>query len=222
MSSYDNAANAINKRLISIAKKYGITHPAYQNYANKVAMEQIPIWYNEAGVLQIKRSEKGLTPYQKARVENLKTKGATVSSIRSKYKKSHPDDKLTRAQIDTAIKKAVSRQDEINNALDTIYKYFDEAVLPSDILDKYNNFKDHETSNEEIDAMLEQVKEFESIWPEIQALISEAQTLDYIPEDIEQDMWEISSGRLTLENVKEAAERIKDYLQNGGGYDTDD
>ena len=71
--------------------------------------------------------------------------------------------------------------------------------------------------------MLEQVKEFESIWSEIQALIYEAQTLDYIPEDIEQDMWEISSGRLTLENVKEAAERIKDYyLQNGGGYDTDD
>lgn len=221
MSKYDNDANAINKRLIQIAKKYGITHPAYQNYANKVAMEQIPIWYNEAGVLQIKRSEKGLSAYQKARVENLRKKGATVSSIRSKYKKSHPD-AGRRADIDAAIKAAVSRQDEINNALDTIYKYYDETVLPSDIVDKYENFRDHETSNEEIDAMIAQLKEFEEIWPEIQTLISEAESLDYLPEDIEQDIWEISSGRLTLDNLKAAADRIRDFIANGGAYDTDD
>lgn len=220
MSKYDNAANAINKRLVSLAKTYGINHPAYQNYANKVKMEQIPAKYKD-GILQISRSEKGLSPYQKARVEQLKKTGATVSKVRERYRKKHPEAK-TRADIDKAIKKGMERQAAINKALDNIYKYMDEGILPTDIVDKYNNFREHDTSNEEIDEMLEQIAEFDSMYEDIKKTIDEAQAVEYLPDDIEQAIWEIGSGRLTLDNVKEELERIKNYLATGGAYDTDD
>ena len=220
MSKYDNAANAINKRLVSLAKTYGINHPAYQNYANKVKMEQIPVRYKD-GILQLSRSEKGLTPYQKARVEQLKKTGATVSKVRERYRKKHPEAK-TRADIDKAIKKGMERQEAINKALDNIYKYYEEGILPSDIVDKYNNFKDHDTSNEEIDEMLDQLAKFDEMYDDIQETLREAEELEYLPDDIEQDIWEIGSGRLTLENVEEALDRIKKYIATGGAYDTDD
>ena len=221
MSKYDNAANAINKRLIAIAKEYGITHPAYQNYANKVSMEQIPTYTNKAGVMQVTRAEKGLSAYQKERIINLKKTGATVTKIRKKYQKKHPEAK-TRAEIDKGIKAAMRRQEEIDKALDNIYKYYEEGILPSDIVDKYNNFKDHDTSNSEIDEMLEQIADFDALYDEIKAAIDEAEALDYLPDDIEQAIWEIGSGRLTLDNVKAELEKIKQYIASGGAYDTDD
>ena len=221
MSKYDNAANAINKRLVAIAKEYGIKHSAYQNYANKVSMEQIPTYTNKAGVMQVSRAEKGLSAYQKERIISLKKTGATVTKIRKKYKKKHPEAK-TRADIDKGIRAAMTRQEAIDNALDNIYKYYDEGILPADIVDKYNNFKDHDTSNAEIDEMLAQIAEFDALYNDIKATIDEAEALDYLPDDIEQAIWEIGSGRLTLDNVKTELDKIKQYIATGGAYDTDE
>lgn len=221
-NAYDNAANAINKRLVSLAKTYGIDHPAYQNYANKLQLDQVPTKFNDQGILQVKRGGAGLSEYQKERVLDLKKKGSTVSKVRKKYQKKHPEAK-TRAEADKAIKAAMKRQEEINEALDKIYKYYDDNVLPADILDKYDNMRNHDTSNEEIDDLLKQIQEFDELWPQIQDLIDELETVDYLPEDIEQDIWEVGSGRLTLDGVKDVKGRLERYISMlGEEYDTDE
>lgn len=213
MSKFDNQANAINKRLINLAKTYGINHPAYQNYANKLKLEHIPTRTNSQGVVQVKRTSNP-NDYQRARVDKLYKQGDTVTSIRKKYRKKHPEAKIREA-IDKAIKARMERQETVNKTLDMIYKYFDVGLLPVDIVEKYNNLRQHDTSNDEIDELVEDMAEFDALVPHIYEVNDLVQSLDYVDEDIVQDMWEIMSGRLSLEEVKETLQEVEDYLARG-------
>ncbi len=222
MSKFDNQANAINKRLINIAKTYGINHPAYETYANHIKMEHLPTRRNADGVLQISRTANP-TEYQAERVEQLYKSGKTVTKIRKAFRKKHKDVKAK--DVDKEIRKAVDRQQKINETLEQIYKYIDEGIAPTDLVDKYNHFKEHDTSNEEIDEMIDELGEFGELLPKVRELTDRINTLDaagMVDEDIIQDLWEISSGRLTLDEVKQNIEHIEDWLGWKEGEDDDE
>ena len=222
MSKFDNQANAINKRLINIAKTYGINHPAYETYANHIKMEHLPTRRNADGVLQISRTANP-TEYQAERVEQLYKSGKTTRKIRKAFRKKHKDVKAK--DVDKEIRKAVDRQQKINETLERIYKYIDEGTAPTDLVDKYNHFKEHETSNEEIDAMIEDTDYFTSVQGKISELTNRINTLDaagMVDEDILQDIWELNSGRLSVEEVKEAIEHVEEWLDWKEGEDDDE
>lgn len=214
LRAYDNAANAINKRLISIAKTYGISHPAYQSYVNKLSMEHIPIRYNAEGVIQIKRGGQ-VSEYQAARVKHLKEQGTSVQKERSKQRKRRAkkgQPKVSTAELDKEIKQRAARQQEINNTLDTIYKYITEGILPTDLYDKYQHFKDHDTSNDEIDEMIADIKQFENeLRPKLKEITDKLHELPYLSEGIMQDIWEANSGRLNMDELTAAIDRMEQY-----------
>lgn len=225
LRAYDNAANAINKRLISIAKTYGIEHPAYQSYVNKLSMEHIPIRYTDSGVIQIKRGGQP-SEYQAARVEQLKKTGSTVAKQRAKQRKRRSKKglpKVSTSELDKEIKQQAARQQEINNTLDKIYTYITEGILPTDLYDKYNNFKAHDTSNDEIDSMIEDMRHFESdLLPKIKELIDKLNELDYLSDQIMQDMWEAESGRLNMDELESAIDRMEQYYNERTAEDDED
>lgn len=222
MSKFDNQANALNKRLINIAKTYGIHHPAYETYANHIKMERLPTRRNADGVLQISRTANP-TEYQAERVEQLYKSGKTVTKIRKSFRKKHKDVKAK--DVDKEIRKAMERQQKINETIEQIYKYIDEGIAPTDLVDKYNHFKEHDTSNEEIDEMIDELSEFGELLPKVWELTDRINTLDaagMVDEDIIQDLWEISSGRLTLDEVKQNIEHIEEWLNLKEGEDDDE
>lgn len=220
MSKFDNQANAINKRLLNIAKTYGINHPAYETYANHIKMEHLPTRKTADGVLQIART-KNPSAYQAERVEQLYKQGKSVRKIRKSYRKKHPKTKAK--DVDKEIRAAMQRQEKINETLEKIYKYIDEGNAPEDLVDKYDNFKAHDTSNEEIDQMIADVEYFDSIQGKLRELAEKLGDLEdtgYFDETAAQYLWEIQSGRLTVEEVKEGISYIENWL--GSGVDIDD
>ena len=221
MSKFDNQANAINKRLIYIAKTYGIHHPAYETYANHIKMEHLPTRRNADGVLQISRTAHP-TEYQAERVEQLYKSGKTVTKIRKAFRKKHKDVKAK--DVDKEIKKAMERQQKINETLEQIYKYIDEGIAPTDLVDKYNHFKDHDTSNEDIDEMIDDASEYAELLPVIKQLTDDVNALDVrgrADEEALRAVWELNTGRLTLEEMQEQIDWLREYLDGGEDDDED-
>lgn len=211
--SFDNMANAINKRIAKIAEKYGTQSRYYEKYINQLKIDNVQMRQNKNGVWQISRG-KGYNKYQAARVKHLYEKGETTVTIRKKYMKSHPEQKYKPREIDTAIKEQENRQKLIDDTLDTLYKYFTENILPTDIVDMYDNFRRHDTSTDEIDTMISRVSEFDNIHDDIRQLENDIKNIDDVPIDIMQDMWEISNARLSLDELKDTMKRVREWIDS--------
>lgn len=211
--SFDNMANAINKRIAKIAEKYGTQSRYYEKYINQLKIDNVAMRQNKNGVWQISRG-KGYNKYQAARVKHLYEKGETTVTIRKKYMKSHPEQKYKPREIDSAIKKQEKRQKLIDDTLDTLYKYFTENILPTDIVDMYDNFRQHDTSNDEIDTMISRVSEFDRLHGDILQLENDIKNIDYTPIDIMQDMWEITNARLSLDELKNTMKRVREWIDD--------
>lgn len=215
MTNFDNMANAINKRLINIAKRYGIEHPAYKDYAAKLQLDHVKTRMNSEGVIQISR-QKPENAYQVARVQQLYEKGKSVKTIRAKERarmKKEGVKASTISDIDKNIKDRMNRQQKIDEMLDVIYKYLTESILPADLYDHYQNFWQHNTSNEEIDMMIDKAAEFDQIADEIKRLHDEVNELDQIDDYALQIDWELQNGRYTVDETKEKIQELKNLIE---------
>lgn len=171
ISSFDNAFNAINKRLDALAEQFGKDTAAYNEYES-IIRKNFEYRVNKAGNVQIKRGKANanLNRFQKQALNFLLKSGKTVGSMNAAAKQAliNEDKEITK----DAIREMAIKQDYVNDHKGVISKISDQEnidALPDSLKNLYNRAagrSDELTYSELYDLMVEAAPDaaFIGIW----------------------------------------------------------
>ena len=169
--NFDNAFNAINKRLQALAEQFGKDTAAYNEYES-IIRKNFEYRVNKAGIVQIKRGKANanLNRFQKQALNFLLKGGKTVGSMNAAAKQAllNEEKEITK----DAIREMVIKQDYVNTHKDVISRISDQEnidALPDSLKNLYNRSagrSDELTYSELYDLMVEAAPDaaFIGIW----------------------------------------------------------
>ena len=171
-SSFDNAFNAINKRMQELDKQFGKDPAAYNEYESLIR-KNFEYRVNSAGQVQIKRGKANanLNRFQRQALKHMLKGGQTVGSMKASAKQALQDEGIKATK--QAVKEMAIKQDYVKSHRDLISRISEQVnegqELPDSLLDLYNRAagrSDELSYSELYDLMVEAVPDaaFIGIW----------------------------------------------------------
>ncbi len=184
----------------------------YSDYKNTI-MRNFDFRFTKDGVIQIKNTKQSYNKYQDQMINKLgkmQSYGDIVKYAKGRLKKAGIK-KPTKEQIEKDINENEYFRKEIDDTLTAIYKSILENKLPTDIYDMYNHFVDHNTSNNEIQNMINAVNDWENLKNDLIAISDKLNTIDDLDPYIAAKMEKANSGMMTLAQIKQTIEDLDKY-----------